>query len=97
MNKLLPLFTVATIANLFTLMLYSNASGQPGGTGAGMYFIFMEMPLLWLIAIITAIVISIKRSKALFSGKILKWRVLTLLFCTPGPIWALYVITHPIP
>lgn len=97
MIKLLPLFTIATIANLLTLLLYSNAASQPGGTGATMYFIFMEMPLLWLIAMITAIVIAIKNRKTLFSGKILKWTVLSLLLCTPGPIWALYILTHPTP
>lgn len=97
MNKLTPIVIIAVLANLLTVWLYTNAASQPGGSGATMFFIYMEIPLIWLIAVVTTIVFAVRQRSVLFSERILKWTIVTLIFCTPVPIGVLYTLTHPTP
>lgn len=97
MAQLRTLIIIAILANLLTLLLYNYAANQPGGSGVAMLFVFVWMPALWLITIITAIIILIIRRKYLFQKSIVRWTVLTLLFTTPFPAIAFYYVTHPTP
>jgi hypothetical protein len=94
MNKLQTLFVIVAIANLLTILLYSFAASQTGGAGAGTYFIYIQMPVLWIIAIISALVVAIRQRRNLFSGSMTAWTVLALIFCTPIPMMALYDLMH---
>jgi hypothetical protein len=94
MRQLRPLIFIAVTANSLTLILYSYAASQPGGTGIFMYFILFWMPAVWLTSIIATVVIAIIKRKKLFHGQIFKWTLLTMLFATPLPILALmYLIS----
>ena len=94
MNNLQPLIITAVIANLLTLLLYVINANQPVGNWDGLFFLYLEMPLVWLAALISLIVFAIRRRKTIFSGATLKWTLLVMLFCTPLPMMALYDLTH---
>jgi hypothetical protein len=97
MTNLRTLIIIAIVANLFTLILYNYAANQPGGSGIAMLFALVWMPVLWLITIITAIIISIIKRKSLFRKPVVHWTLLTLLFTTPLPAIAFYYVSHPTP
>jgi len=97
MTNLRTLIIIAIVANLLTLILYNYAANQPGGSGIAMLFALVWMPVLWLITIITAIIISIIKRKSLFRKPVVHWTLLTLLFTTPLPAIAFYYVSHPTP
>ncbi|MDQ7947881.1 MAG: hypothetical protein REI78_09465 [Pedobacter sp.] len=97
MKPLHYLVAIALVAHLLTLILYQNAASQPGGTGAGMVFIFLWMPAIWISTLISVLIIGIVKRKRLFSKGQSKWVIITLIFCTPLPLWIAYGITHPQP
>lgn len=97
MTQLRPLIIVAVIANILTVALYYYAASQPGGTGASLAFIVLWMPAVWITTIVLTIVLALKRRKNLFVNGKSKWTSLTLLFCTPIPLYFGYQLTHPTP
>lgn len=90
MNSLQPLVVTAALANLLTLLLYVINANQPVGNWAGLYFLYLEMPVVWLVALISLIVFTIRLRKIIFFGATLKWTVLVMLFYTPIPMLALH-------
>src|SRR5690349_2217842 len=97
MTQLRPLIIIAIFANLLTLALYNYAASQPDGSGVGLAFIILWMPAVWLTSIIATTIISIRKRKSLFEKPLLAWTLLTLLFTTPVPAIASYIVTHPAP
>jgi hypothetical protein len=97
MTHLRPIIIIAVFANLLTFMLYNYAASEPGGTGLGLAFIVLWMPVVWLTSIIATSIITIRKRNSLFEKPILAWTLLTLLFTTPVPAIASYILTHPIP
>ncbi|RYE50249.1 MAG: hypothetical protein EOP48_20100 [Sphingobacteriales bacterium] len=97
MTQLRTLIIIAIIANFLTIALYNYASSQPGGTGASLAFAVVWMPAVWITTIVLTIVLTLKgRQKLFVSGKT-AWISLTLLFCTPIPLFIGYQLTHPAP
>jgi hypothetical protein len=97
MKRLRILIIIAVIANLLTICLYADAARQAGGTGALLGFVLLWMPSIWIITFVSAILLTIIWRKQLFNKILTLWTILTLLFCTPIPILAIYKGTHPTP
>jgi hypothetical protein len=97
MTKLRPLIIIAVIANFFTIALYNYAASQPGGTGASLAFIVLWMPAVWITTIVLTVIMIKKRRQELFAGGKTKWTLITLLFCTPVPLYIGFQFTHPTP
>jgi hypothetical protein len=97
MTQLRPLIIIAIIANFLTIALYNYATSQPGGTGASLAFIVLWMPAVWFMTITLAIIITLRRRRKLFESGKTKWTIITLLFCTPVPLYFAYQLTHPTP
>jgi len=97
MTHLRPLIFIAIIANLVTIILYDYAASQPGGTGASLAFGLLWMPAVWITTIVLALILALKRRKNLFTTGKTRSTVLTLLFCTPIPLYFGYLFTHPTP
>jgi hypothetical protein len=69
-------------------LLYVISANQPIGNWSGLYFLYLEMPVIWLAALISLIVFTIRGRKIIFFGVTLKWTLLAVLFCTPIPMIA---------
>lgn len=90
MKSLQLLIVTAVLANLLTLLLYVINANQPVGNWSGLYFLYLEMPVVWFAALISLIVFTIRGRKIIFFGATLKWTLLVMLFCTPIPMMALH-------
>ncbi|MBV4360519.1 hypothetical protein [Pinibacter aurantiacus] len=97
MTQLRPFIFIAIIANILTIILYDYAASQPGGTGASLAFVVLWMPAVWITTIILTIILALKRRRILFTTGKTKSTILTLLFCTPIPLYFGYLFTHPTP
>lgn len=97
MTQLRTLIAIAIIANLLTIALYNYAESQPGGTRSSLAFIVLWMPVVWITTIILSVILTLKRRQNLFVSGMTKWTLLTLLFCTPIPLYFSYQLTHPTP
>lgn len=82
---------MGALANLLTMLLYMSALRQD--SGAAMAFAFVEMPILWITAILIAIYLIWKYRKAFKSVKAKLYVLLLFIFCTPIPVALLYTMT----
>jgi hypothetical protein len=91
MKKLIPLISLAVIANILSspLWFYLHATTINDNNKAVGFLFLMALPALWFITVIVALILSVVKRKDIFTKKIWMWTVLTLLFCTPIPIMAL--------
>lgn len=97
MTQLRSLIILSIVANVLTIGLYNYAASQPGGSGASLAFIVLWMPAVWIVTIVLAIVLTLKRRRELFVRGKTKWTLLTLLCCTPIPFYVGYQLMHPAP
>ena len=94
MKKLLPIIIVAVIANAITFSFYCYAAGEPEGSDLSLAFA-LTVPAVWVITLITVIIITIRRRKAIFKKGGLFWKLLVLLFGTPIPFLIVFLILSP--
>ncbi len=94
MKKLVPIIVIAVIANAITFSFYNYAAGEPQGSDLSLAFA-LTVPAVWIIALITMIIIAIRRRKAIFKkgGRVRTFFV--LLFGTPIPFIIVFLILSP--
>jgi hypothetical protein len=97
MKQLRPIIITALLANIITFVLYKYVTSLPSESGMDLMFILFAMPVVWLTSsIVTCIILSSKR-EALSKKPILYWSILTFIFATPIPAFAIYHLTNPMP
>jgi len=94
MKKLLPIIIVAVIANAITFSFYCYAAGEPQGSDLSLAFA-LTVPAVWLIALITVIIVAIRRRKAIFKKESLLRTFFVLLFGTPIPFIIVFLFLSP--
>jgi len=96
MKKLLPIFLVAFIANLLTVLagIYLSSLGNKNNELQGALLMII-LPLMWLLTIIIALVLSILKHREIFKKSILAYTILLLLCCTPVPVVVISLLCRP--
>jgi glucan phosphoethanolaminetransferase (alkaline phosphatase superfamily) len=97
MKKLTPIFLLALIANLITIITWialSSLGNTDHGNKLQSLFIIFIIPLFWFIVIIIALILSLRKRKELFKKRLLIWTILILLCCTPIPVITISLLSR---
>jgi|ERR1700744_531909 len=90
MEKLRKLITVAVTANIISLLLfyYMNAYLN-GAEELTWYIMLLIFPVLWITAMLIAIILSYKNRNVYFKKALVFYTVFILLLCTPLPVFSI--------
>lgn len=62
-----------------------------------LFFSLIWMPVLWISTLVITGILVFKWRKKLFGGSQTKWTIAILLFCTPIPLYIVFLFLYPTP